>query len=322
MISGILRKFVVISVLLCSLGYFILELVKTTYHPKVEIIEFPKTIYLEVGDVRNQSFRIKNSGSGDLVIEKIVPSCGCIALSVNHLTIKPAATALINLKFSDVVGSGSRTYDIVMKTNDPANMTVLRSITAIVSDSVQVVFDGESFEAGFFKVLPFRVIGEPISPIKSYVVESDCQWLDIETEHANKEIVGRILVENDFPGGWFDVQLTVSLNNGSKVLEKTVAVSIVRESEKFKVSRPFFMTQMTAEDHTKSVKIEGLDPVIHDVKYVGSKFIRETVKISKNSVEINSDPALMKVGPAAGHLMVSSKLDHKVLFCYPIYVTF
>lgn len=70
------------------------------------------------GVVVSHEFSIKNSGTADLVIQRIAPSCGCTATSIPANVIKPGVTEKVKVSFDTSGFFGRKTKTVLVVTND------------------------------------------------------------------------------------------------------------------------------------------------------------------------------------------------------------
>lgn len=73
------------------------------------------------GTVVVHEFEVRNSGSADLVIHRIVPSCGCTAATVVSPTIKPGTSEKVRVAFDTSGFMGPKTKTVQIVTNDSQN---------------------------------------------------------------------------------------------------------------------------------------------------------------------------------------------------------
>lgn len=92
-------------------------------------------------------FIVKNIGEADLVIQKVIPSCGCTASSVSSDTIPPGGEGKIKVEFDTTGFSGEKLKTVRVLTNDLDEPAPLLSIKGIITPDVivepQSVFFGD-----------------------------------------------------------------------------------------------------------------------------------------------------------------------------------
>ena len=80
------------------------------------IIDFNAT---KSGAIIEADFVIKNTGINDLMIRKISPTCECVKVSAERLTVPSGGSAKLHVKFDSEGKSGYQRKTIVLITNDP-----------------------------------------------------------------------------------------------------------------------------------------------------------------------------------------------------------
>lgn len=87
----------------------------------------------DLGEVQEQSvshsFEFKNTGTQELIINNIAPSCGCTAILVSSTKIKPGETGKIKASVNLRGMSGKNTKAIRISTNDPVKPEITLFLT-------------------------------------------------------------------------------------------------------------------------------------------------------------------------------------------------
>jgi hypothetical protein len=92
----------------------------------------------EFGTVRagravQKEFLVRNHGRSDLVIHKIVSSCGCTAALTDSQTLKPGASTPLRVTFTAPEEPGRLQKSVLLQTNDPVRPTLELKIEATVA---------------------------------------------------------------------------------------------------------------------------------------------------------------------------------------------
>ena len=90
------------------------------------------------GTVVTQEFTVKNSGTADLVVNRLVPSCGCTASSASQNSIAPGESGTIKVEFDTTGFSGDKLKSVRVYTNDMDNPTAMLTVKGTVESEVQV----------------------------------------------------------------------------------------------------------------------------------------------------------------------------------------
>lgn len=106
--------------------------------PRIEIIEpiFDFGL-IRYGDKVSHVYKIKNSGSADLEINKVATSCGCTSAQTSKDNLSPGEEAELAVTYDSAVMSGAHAKGeqeriIYVKTNDPASPMAEARIKAYV----------------------------------------------------------------------------------------------------------------------------------------------------------------------------------------------
>lgn len=123
--------------------------------PKVEPIEEAKNVgTVAKGEAIEYSFRVRNAGKADLLINDVKPSCGC-TIGKFDKTIKPGEEGKITLTIDTKAFSGPISKTAVVLTNDPARSQFSLTLTAYVKPYVEVV------PYGYFRIQ--GLVGEELT---------------------------------------------------------------------------------------------------------------------------------------------------------------
>jgi len=106
-------------VLLIGVILLIISFTQSKY-PKIElsepIIDFGT---LRLGDRKQISLEVKNCGNSNLIISKIVASCGCVSVSMKERLIPPSQKGIITIDLTSISGKGKVKLDMFIFSNDP-----------------------------------------------------------------------------------------------------------------------------------------------------------------------------------------------------------
>lgn len=101
-----------------------------------------KTVYefgtVFEGDKVVKEFELTNKGDALLVIQRIVPACGCTATSLSKNKIKPGETSILKVQFNTQGFSGSKVKSVKLYINDPKKPTVVLTLKGAIQKNVNV----------------------------------------------------------------------------------------------------------------------------------------------------------------------------------------
>ena len=90
---------------------------------------------VEQGSKVNTEFSVKNNGTSDLTIQKVVAGCGCTVANASTTPIAPGQIGKVSVSFDTTGFEGSKTKDVRVYTNDSeAQMIVFTLKGTILSD--------------------------------------------------------------------------------------------------------------------------------------------------------------------------------------------
>ena len=87
---------------------------------------------IKEGQKAEYDFTFKNEGKSELVLRKVVPSCGCTTTNPKDMKVKPGATSLIHVVFDSNGKKGSQSKTITIISNDPQNSNIILWIKGTV----------------------------------------------------------------------------------------------------------------------------------------------------------------------------------------------
>lgn len=100
-------------------------------------ISFDKDLHdfgtIKEGEKVTYSFRFKNTGKGDLIIQTASGSCGCTVPEIPEKPIKPGETGFIKVQFNSEGRVGVQEKQVTVVSNTIPNTTIVK-IKAEVSE--------------------------------------------------------------------------------------------------------------------------------------------------------------------------------------------
>jgi len=158
--------------------------------PKLEIAEkvhdFGK---VTEGDKPTYLFKVKNSGTGILRIERVTTSCGCTAAVLKNKEVLPGGEGGVEVTFDTNHRGGDNRKSITLFTNDPANPRADLEIHANVETLLTLVpaFVRLNPELGQQQVQESWLIGKLKDEAKLKVLENTGDS-DVKIELAEKKL--------------------------------------------------------------------------------------------------------------------------------------
>jgi len=129
------------------------------------------------GEVKKFSFRISNTGTKNLAIISVQPSCGCTAVRTPKKELKPGESDRLELEFNSTGIQGDVAKAVTIQTNDPKNISTVVTFHANVISEFRYLRKGgvsTSIVLGsFFVGRSFRdtvalinISGKPITVVR------------------------------------------------------------------------------------------------------------------------------------------------------------
>lgn len=174
-------------------------------------------------DFYKHTYRVKNTGTTDLIIDKVKPGCGCTAAYFDEV-IPPGKTGSVTLEVNNDKVTGYFDKSATIFSNDPVNPSFTITIVATIIERVQVKPGWRIYLQGMY--------GEKVSQLLTFSSN--------EPDSKNFKILG---ITTDM-----DEQVTYSL-----IEDETPGVQKVRVWKNPKLPTGFFMGTMyvaTNSDYT------------------------------------------------------------------------
>ena len=117
--------------------------------PKIEIAQplFDFGVVPEGTRVKHD-FEVSNVGGAELIIQQVVPSCGCTAAIAQDPKIAAAGKSVIHVEFDTTGFSGEKTKQARINSNDPVTPSTFVTLKGTVDTDLS--FDPERIQLGEF----------------------------------------------------------------------------------------------------------------------------------------------------------------------------
>lgn len=200
---------------------------------RVGSIKFGQTTYnfgsVPEGTKVAHSFDFRNEGNANLLIQRVVSTCGCTAAASTTEPVAPGANGNVKLEFNTTGFSGEKTKTVRVFSNDPDHPEVELSLVGIVEseatiEPARLAFDelvrGTEPAAKEFEVKLRPSAGKKIQSVVSY-----SKFIKIDTV-SNDGTRGRFRVSLDraLPVGELRDRIIINLSKGSETSTLTLPV--------------------------------------------------------------------------------------------------
>ena len=224
----------------------------------------------------NHEFRVSNSGNSDLVVNKVIPSCGCTAGKMVPEVLEPGESGVIKVSFDTTGFSGRKVKTIRLYTNDPESDSVLLTMKGQVEpDTVveprqvfmsDVVKDGKEIINGAASVKITAREGTSLSIGK---VKTFSKYLRLtEVTHSKKQKEVKVEVLPNAPKGELRDKIIVSIKGGRRSSVNIPVYAVIQGPVRASQSVVSFGVVKGDNPIRKSIKVENRgkeDVVINEV---------------------------------------------------------
>lgn len=90
------------------------------------------------GQIVKHDFKLLNSGSADLLIQKVVPGCGCTATKISKKVVPAGDETVISVEFNSSGFIGKKIRTVSVETNDPKMPVVDLTLEGVIKTAVTV----------------------------------------------------------------------------------------------------------------------------------------------------------------------------------------
>jgi len=144
-----MKKIVIISFVICLISFPLFS--DATIKFKAQNIDFGD---VEEGKFANIKFEFENTGDSVLILEKVLPACGCTTVGVKKKEFKPGEKGELPVKFDPSGYYGRITKIVTVHSNDPANPTIRLRLTGniILKNYSEAVVEPTEIDFGEVKI--------------------------------------------------------------------------------------------------------------------------------------------------------------------------
>ncbi|MDD2942958.1 MAG: DUF1573 domain-containing protein [bacterium] len=181
-------------------------------------LEFAAPVY-DFGSVAQgktivHGFSFVNEGEAELVIQRVVPACGCTIASLSHDRYQPGEKGRIDVTFDSSGFWGNKVKSVRVYSNDPRRPSYVLTVQGVVVREVEVnpsrIYFG-SVRGGTENEKSFSV-STSSSELKILEVESKSEYLKVKmpiVADDNGIYHGTVALSNKVPVGMFRHRIVV-----------------------------------------------------------------------------------------------------------------
>lgn len=249
-------------------------------------------------------FTIKNDGGSDLLIQRLVPACGCTAASFSSDPITPGSEGKIHIEFDTSGFAGEKLKTIRVYTNDTENPSQLLTISGNIEPDVSVEPASVVFEEVVRGAPPEEASREVVvkvregSSAKIIEVKSFSKFVSVkETESTDRLRRLVVSVDPSAPPGEVRERITVNIS-GSKNSSLNIPVfAVVKGQIVMRPSQLSFGVIEGTQEIVRTAKLENLGKTPIRIQRVDSDnpALQASVKTLEDGksyqVQVRLDPA-------------------------------
>ena len=190
---------------------------------------------IDAGKTAQQTFTIKNTGTGPLEITGIESNVSGLTFDITMFTLEPEGSQTVTITFPSST-EGTFSGSITISSNDPDRATQTLSVSVIVQAAPAPAITVQQTAIDFGTVAFAQPVQETITitntgtaPLEITGIESDMSGLTFDTTMFTLELGGSQTVTVTFPSsveGTFSGNITI-LSNDPDRAKHTVSVSVV-----------------------------------------------------------------------------------------------
>lgn len=203
--------------------------------PPAPKIQFDEMIHdfgrVRSGAVMKHEFAFTNAGGADLVIDDVLPACGCTTITDFTRTIPPGGKASLTLEFNSFSLQGEQIKTMLVKSNDPLQPNLVLQLKGIYWSPIEI------YPLTALLFLPphtdqklsttVRIVNQMEQPLKLEAPVSSVPYLTARVSEATPGKEFHVVVDTVPPFPHQDIQATIRLATNSKetpIIELNVVV--------------------------------------------------------------------------------------------------
>jgi len=195
-----------------------------TQPSKAPKIQFEQMIHdfgrVRSGAIMKHEFTFTNAGNADLVIDNVLPACGCTTITEFTRTIPPGGKASLTLEFNSFSLQGEQIKTMLVKSNDPVQPNLVLQLKGIYWTPIEI------YPLTALLFLPphtdqklsttVRVVNQMEQPLKLEAPVSSVPQLTARVSEATPGKEFHVVVDTVPPFAHQDIQATIRLATNSK----------------------------------------------------------------------------------------------------------
>jgi len=239
------------------------------------------------GTTVEHRFEFKNSGGGHLVIQRIVPACGCTASTLDSEVFASGESGMLQVKFDTSGFSGEKVKTFRVYTNDPSQSSLVLSLRGIVEPEVVVeprrVFFGDVISGeGGSRDVTVRVREGSSVQIRNVQLHSNNFTIQ-EIEAGSNYRVMRVTLQPEVRPGEVRERIVVGLRGDKRQSVNIPIYASIKGPIQMNPASLSYGILEGQEPLLRRVRIENLGKSDFEITQIDSR--HKSIKVEKRTVQ-------------------------------------
>lgn len=192
--------------------------------PPAPQIKFDEMIHdfgrVRSGAIMKHAFAFTNAGNADLIIDNVLPACGCTTITEFTRVIPPGGKASLTLEFNSFSLQGEQIKTMLVKSNDPVQPNLVLQLKGVYWSPIEI------YPLTALLFLPphtdqklsttVRIVNQMEQPLKLEAPVSSVPQLTARLIEAKAGKEFHVVVDTVPPFAHKDIQATIRLATNSK----------------------------------------------------------------------------------------------------------
>jgi len=239
------------------------------------------------GTTVEHRFKFKNSGGGHLVIQRIVPACGCTASTLDTEVFAAGESGVLQVRFDTSGFSGEKVKTFRVYTNDPSQLSLVLSLRGIVEPEVVVeprrVFFGDVISGeGASRDVTVRIREGSSVQIQNLQLHSNNFTLQ-EIETGSNYRVMRVILQPEVRPGEIRERIVVGLRGDRRQSVNIPIYASIKGPIQMNPASLSYGILEGQEPLLRRVRIENLGKPDFEITQINSR--HKSIKVEKRTIQ-------------------------------------
>lgn len=254
-------------------------------------LEIPEPLFdfgtVMQGDVVKHDFTIRNKGNADLLISRVVASCGCTAGNVEPNVIPAGGEGIVKVEFNTSGFSGEKLKTVRIYSNDLDEAVSVVSLKGNIETGVTISPNTLNFGKVFLgsdKMPELDVKVSTREGISISEVKTFSKLLVVNTEKTSDGVVAKVSIAPDVPIGEFRDRILVGLEGASNSSLAVPVFASVKGDLDLEPESVSFGVVEGGDRIERSVRIKAVEKELQ-LEVLGVKSSNEAVSVESKEVK-------------------------------------